>query len=477
MRRRVTTAAGSIRQVFRDSRPAESAVPWVAFGLATTIVVVALGTGVLVHELALRIAGPCSFGWPSLRVGHWWTVFTSFALTRNAFMAVTMPLAIFLAVAAYERRAGHVRALVVVALGHVTGSVIVALGSAGLGWTGAPFLVRAAQNLDYGGSMAVAAACGALASRVRDRRVRWIVFGFVVLGVPLHHQMADWGHLVAAPVGFLADRVRRPVLARVGVAVTAAVTAALVWYGPTAVTSAAEAIRFQSASALPTVADPTASIEHGQLATMPYDATVLGNRPEVARVYLPSHATSDLPVVVFLHGIPGAPEDWIAGADIIDLLDRSIANGTFPRAIAVFPGVDGYHDPQAGWLNVAGQRTLASLRLDLLPRVARQYDARIDAASVAVVGVGRGADGALLLANVDERVGYAVAIHPWVTPPAPSPRLHTLVELRPSTVKDREISVVTSADRWALWRKALPPALQWLEHQGFGSARPRSHTP
>ncbi|HEX2738071.1 MAG TPA: hypothetical protein VHP57_08045, partial [Acidimicrobiia bacterium] len=202
MRGKSAATSTSIRQVFRASCPSDPVVPWVAIGLAAAILATAFSTGAILHELPLRIAGPGSFGWPSLRAGRWWTVFTSFALTRNWFMAMTMPVALFVAVALYERRAGHVRALTVVALGHVTGSVLVALGSAGLGWTGVPFLVRAAQNLDYGGSMAVAAACGALASRVGDRRLRWLVFSFVVLGVPLHHQMADWGHLIALPVGF-----------------------------------------------------------------------------------------------------------------------------------------------------------------------------------------------------------------------------------------------------------------------------------
>lgn len=469
MRGKSAATSTSIRQVFRASCPSDPVVPWVAIGLAATILATAFSTGVLLHELPLRIAGPGSFGWPSLRAGRWWTVFTSFALTRNWFMAMTMPVALFVAVALYERRAGHVRALTVVALGHVTGSVLVALGSAGLGWTGVPFLVRAAQNLDYGGSMAVAAACGALASRVGDRRLRWLVFSFVVLGVPLHHQMADWGHLIALPVGFMADRVRRPVSMRVGVVIAAAATAALAWYGPMAVTSAAESIRFQDASAIPVVATPTASIEQGRLETMAYDAAVLEHRPEVARVYVPAHVTPHLPVVVFLHGIPGAPEDWIAGANIVDVLDHAMANGTFPRAIAVFPGVDGYHDPQAGWTNVSGQRTLASLRLDLLPQLAHQYDANTGTASVAVVGVGRGADGALLLANADPHFGYVVAIHPWTARPASVPRLHSLVELRQTTPRYREAAVVTSPRRWALWRKALPPALAWLRNQGFGA--------
>ncbi|MFN8035292.1 MAG: hypothetical protein U0V73_05105 [Acidimicrobiia bacterium] len=471
MRRKLAATAGSVRQVFRDSRPASPAVPYVALGLAAVVVATAFATGVFAHELPLSTAGPGSFGWPALRAGRWWTVLSSFALTRNWFMAVTMPLALFVAVAPYERRAGHRRAFTVVALGHVTGSVVVALGSAGLGWSGVPFLVRAAQNLDYGGSMAVAAACGALASRLGDRRLRWAVLAFVVLGVPVHHQMADWGHLVAAPAGFLADRVRRPSSMRLGVVFAAVLTAALTWYGPMAVTAAAERIRFHEASAIPIVASPTGSIEQGRLETMAYEASALAHRPEIARVYVPPHATSGLPVVVFLHGIPGAPEDWIAGADIADLLDRGIAAHTFPRAIAVFPEFDGYHDPEAGWSNVPGQATLASVRADLLPQVAHDYRARVARGSVAVVGVGRGADGALLLARQDARVGYVVAIHPWEAPPAAEARLHALVAERQSVARYREAAAVPSSQRWELWSRALPGALSWLQRQGFGAQR------
>src|SRR5262249_57802354 len=86
-------------------------------------------------------------------------------------MAATMPVCLFLAVALYERRAGHVRAFWAAISGHVTGSVIVAVGAGALGWSGQPVLVRAAQNMDYGASMSIAAVLGALASRAAGPRV------------------------------------------------------------------------------------------------------------------------------------------------------------------------------------------------------------------------------------------------------------------------------------------------------------------
>ena len=80
--------------------------PWVALALAGSVLATAVVTGVFAHEISPVVAGRGSFGWPALRAGRWWTLGTSFVLTRDWFMATTMPVCLFLAVALYERRAG-----------------------------------------------------------------------------------------------------------------------------------------------------------------------------------------------------------------------------------------------------------------------------------------------------------------------------------------------------------------------------------
>src|SRR5205814_1225106 len=173
---------------------------------------------------------------------------SSLVLTRDTFMAVTMALAVAAGLGLYERRAGPGRALAVALVGHVTGSVVVALGAGALGRTGWPVAERAAANLDYGASMVVAAALGAIASRSRDRRlIRLALFGPPVV-LLLHHQLADWAHLVACPAGYLVDRARRPRRATVAAFATAALTGWLVLYGPAAVVDTTNQIRFWKAS-------------------------------------------------------------------------------------------------------------------------------------------------------------------------------------------------------------------------------------
>ncbi len=453
----------------RDALPAEPELPWVAVLLAGSVLVTALVTGVFAHELSARLTGWGSFGFPSMRAGRWWTVLTSMVLTRDWFMASTMPICILLAVGAYERRASHARAFAVAAIGHVTGSVVVAVGAAMLAWTGWPVLVRAGQNLDYGGSMVVAAALGALASRLGHRRLLVLAFGIAFGSLLLHHQMADWGHAVALPAGYAADRVRRPRIAMPSFAAVAAATIALTWWGPALVTATAESIRFDgrtTAPAQPRVrALPAIAAATGQWSDLTYDAGALGHRPEVARVFVPAPSSKPLPVVVFLSGIPGAAEDWQIGGGIGPLLSAEIAAHRFPKVVAVFPEFDGYHDPAAGWLDVPGQPTLASIRADLLPALAQHVRVSHARDGLAAVGVGRGADGAVRLAATDPRVDLVVALHPRDPGDAASLEARGRAYVRPGSPDDYP----AAADRrWEQWRSELPAALRWLTAHGFG---------
>ena len=460
---RLSTASGS------DCFPEVGARrPWLAVGLAGLVLAASVVTGSLWHELPDRFAGRGSFGWPALEAGRWWTLASSLLLTRDAFMALTMAAAVAVGLGLYERRAGPGRALAVALVGHVTGSVVVALGAGALGRTGWPVAERAAANLDYGASMVVAAALGAMASRSRDRRLlRLALFGPPIV-LLLHHQLADWAHLVACPAGYLVDGARRPRPAAMAALATAALTGWLVLYGPQAVVDSTNEIRFAheapglplalsgASRARPVLPQTDVTPRRGRLERLAYTAQALGDRPAVATLYVPARLDTivrtggRLPVVVFLHGIPGAPEDWLAGGNLAGRLDEEIAAGRFPAALAVVPESATMHDPKAGWVDAPHQPVLRSLRTDLLPAVARRFPAvDLDPGHVAVVGVGRGADGALRLARVDRRFGFTIAIR--------------------SATGKRSVA----GNRWAYWRSELPKALRALTDAGFGGTQSR----
>jgi S-formylglutathione hydrolase FrmB len=366
----------------------------------------------------------------------------------------------------------------------------VALGAGALGRTGWPVAERAAANLDYGASMVVAAALGAIASRSGDRRlIRLAVIGPPVV-LLFHHQLADWAHLVACPAGYLVDGARRPRPAAVAALATAALTAWLVLYGPEAVVVTTNEIRFAapppptSAPSPPSPAETATigarvdqALERGRVEHLAYTARALGDRPEVATLYVPAHldrivrAGGRVPVVVFLHGIPGAPEDWLAGGGLARRLDEEIAAGRFPAALAVVPESATMHDPKAGWVDAPHQPVLRSLRTDLLSAVARRFPAAdLDTGHMAVVGVGRGADGALRLAGLDRRFGFAVAIGPKTASTSAGRAAEVIVFGAPSPRP-------APRSHWASWRSELPKALRALSAAGFGEPAGPSATP
>jgi hypothetical protein len=124
--------------------------------------------------------------------------------------------------------------------------------------------------------------------------------------------------------------------------------------------------------------------------------------------------------------------------------------------VAVFASFDGFVDPAAGWSDVSGQRTLGSVVHDLIPALARQFPGRVDPTTVAVVGVGRGADGALTLPRDDRHVRDVVALDPATGSRGQSGHRAVLLER-------------SAGGGWGRWRSELPGALQWLGSQGFGA--------
>ena len=75
---------------------------------------------------------------------------------------------------------------------------MVGLGSA----VGVSFAGKVLSTLDYGASAITAGGGGAFVGLVRRRWLSRAAVIFVLAGLVVHHQMADWEHLVSFPVGY-----------------------------------------------------------------------------------------------------------------------------------------------------------------------------------------------------------------------------------------------------------------------------------
>jgi hypothetical protein len=181
----------------------------------------------------------------------------------------------------------------------------------------------------------------------------------------------------------------------------------------------------------------------------------------VAWVYVPAHPGDRPPVALFLHGIPGAPDDWLVGGQLASSLDRAIAAGSLPPSLAVVPDGEGMHDPRAGWTDVGRQKLLSSVSRDLMGAVSRRWGADLGSGRVAVVGAGRGSAGAANLSLSDPRIGFVAALDP-ASPPRVRPGVR-LLQVQSDGRPER------GRDRWGQWRAELPGVLGWLRSQGFGA--------
>jgi hypothetical protein len=201
-----------VRRPLRESLAGKSSVPfpWVSVLLGASIVITGIVTNAYLHEIPAGLGHRLSTGWPAIEDGRWWTLASSFVLTRDWFMASSMPIILVTVLALYERRAGHTRTFLVAFVGHAVGTVLLSVLFAPFTLTHVPMLVKAGTNMDYGGSMAIAAGCGALACRLGDRVVRRLVAAITVVALVVHHQMADWGHFVAVILGYGVDAAGRP---------------------------------------------------------------------------------------------------------------------------------------------------------------------------------------------------------------------------------------------------------------------------
>lgn len=365
--------------------------PAVTIAAIVAVLATAIRYGVFSRELPLEVALRYGFSGRALSMDRWGTLVSSQFLTRNAFMAVSIALSLALMLGVYEMVAGSKRALVVTVATAVAGPLLVS-AVLGIGSSlGVGFAARTLSTLDYGASAVTAGAGGALVGVMGRRRLFWFAVLWVVGGLILHHQFADWEHLGsfvvggglgrvlgAAPIGSWERRLRRPARPTLGrfVPVTVGLLVASV---------------AGSVAAGATVPVPTAL---GQVVEVTYPTPSLGGARK-ALVVLPlgyDHQRRRYPVVEMLHGAPGSNADVITGFDPIGAGSRS----GMPAFIGVAPDGHGPVVRDSAFADTAKQRLGAAVSGDLQRWIDRHYRT---SGQWGVTGLSDGAFGAAYLGS------------------------------------------------------------------------------
>ncbi|MDQ0383071.1 alpha/beta hydrolase [Amycolatopsis thermophila] len=139
----------------------------------------------------------------------------------------------------------------------------------------------------------------------------------------------------------------------------------------------------------------------GQLVTVtiPGPASRFSARP--AEVYLPpawfARHRPHLPVVMLLHGTPGAPEDWLDGGAVTATVDSWAAahGGTAP--IVVMPDINGAVDADSECVDGPAGQAETYLTRDVPAFVASRFSAQPPGARWAVAGLSEGGSCAVTL--------------------------------------------------------------------------------
>lgn len=192
--------------VVRASSPgAHVGVPWVAVSTVAAVIATALVSRPLIG--ALSATTTARWGWSAniAADGHLDRIITAIPMSRDPFMMTSMCVSLMVAVGGLERLAGHLRAFLTFLGGAVFGYLAI---------TTAVFLLRRigvsepawANTLDYGASAGIAASSAAIAALLNIRIVTIGTVLFILGGLALHHQIADWEHLLAFTASFLITR-------------------------------------------------------------------------------------------------------------------------------------------------------------------------------------------------------------------------------------------------------------------------------
>lgn len=343
-----------------------------------------------------------AFSVHALTTGHYEVLLTSTLLTRNLFMVASICVSLLVAMGSYEVLAGHIRATLLAAFAAMAGPLSVAGGLGLLLAFGSQWALGRMDTLDIGASAIVAASSGAIAGVVRYRRLTIGLVLFLLGGLLVHHQLADWEHLLIFPWGYLVGRVFKRGRIRAGLAnrphlfLHGVVAAALV------VTSIAA-----SAAVLP--ASPVYTAANGQVLSPPavldttYPSPALHSRRNVI-VLLPAgyeNGHRRYPVVVFLHGDPGSPQALL---QLAQLQNDQIAAGVAPF-IGVLPDGNGPALQRSWYVNLPSQKIGTSVAVDLRRWVTTTFRTN---ASYSYAGLSSGGFAAAYLPLLDNKPIHAV---------------------------------------------------------------------
>src|SRR5205085_406540 len=171
------------------------------------------------------------------------------------------------------------------------------------------FATRTLSTIDYGASAITACAGGALVVMLGRRWLRWGAVVFVLCGLVLHHQLADWEHLVAFSVGTAIATFggrARPAPRRSQL-VSAGLIALMMFLGIVAAGNVLSGVSRGVDVVETRYPTPSTGGDRRVVVVLPenYDETQV-----------------DYPVVEFLHGRPGKPDDLFVNADLLGLMAK-----------------------------------------------------------------------------------------------------------------------------------------------------------
>lgn len=342
---------------------------------------------------------PRALGQQDLRV-----LLTSTLLCRDAFMVASISISLLVTLGSYEVLAGHLRAALMAVVGAVLGPVSVAGGLGLLGVLGSTWAVGRLGTVDIGASAIVAASSGGIAGIVRDRRLTWGLVAFLIGGLLVHHQLADWEHVMVFPWGYLIgrrlgrSRSSLPVPSRRRSAGYALVVACLLLVALPACSRLLPANRVYRSSTGAALTPPRMIDTHYPAPSLREQRRVLVLLPAG---YDASHAR--YPVVVFLHGDPGAPENMFEsyGADLLN----TITDPKIGPFIGVIPDGHGPKFSDSWYVNIPAQQMGTAVTTDL--RRWAGATLRTDG-SWSYAGLSSGGYGAAYLPLVDRAPVHAV---------------------------------------------------------------------
>ena len=494
--------------------------PLLTLAMVGVVLATAVHLGVFRHELPLTVAFRFGYSGRGFLAGNWQSVLTSQLLTRDVFMATSIALSLLLMVGPYEVLAGTRRTLVVVTTAMLAGPLVVtaflALGSG----QQIEFANRSLSTLDYGASAITAGGAGALIAVLANRRLLIGAAVFVLGGLAFHHQLADWQHLVAFPIGYGLGRLQGlPMDARarangpqpsdhevagratrrtmLGVSTVVALVFGIL------VASITPPTRANADPGIGEIAGGATSAS-GVVAGNPtivesrFPTPSLGGDRQVL-IMLPagydSHSAQRYPVIEMLHGRPGAANDLLLAIDV-PAMSRSV-----PPFIAVVPDGHGPAVRDGDFADTSRQRLGAALSDDLRSWVDANYRTN---GNWSATGISAGGYGAAYLGSrqpgqyqaVCSMGGYFSAIDPAfrgeskTTREAASPILHpspqgprTLIiagEHDPQAVTEgnayqhaltaagqsSRLQIVAGDHQWPVWQREMPHCLTFLLEQG-----------